>query len=83
MLELAHMVDQLWSSCYIARLSRGAAVLLHCKSLLTHTKKRALEDQPEVHRHKDDEVQVVRGHNKGQQVGKVIQCYQAKFRSDL
>ena len=32
---------------------------------------------------KDDEVQVVRGHNKGQQVGKVIQCYQAKFRSDL
>merc|ERR1712168_826367 len=29
---------------------------------------------------KDDEVQVVRGHYKGQQVGKVIQCYRSKFR---
>ena len=29
---------------------------------------------------KDDEVQVVRGHYKGQQVGKVVQCYRAKFR---
>ncbi|XP_046447684.1 60S ribosomal protein L26-like isoform X1 [Daphnia pulex] len=28
---------------------------------------------------KDDEVQVVRGHYKGQQVGKVIQCYRKKF----
>lgn len=28
---------------------------------------------------KDDEVQVVRGHNKGQQVGKVIQCYRKKY----
>merc|ERR1712238_333432 len=29
---------------------------------------------------KDDEVQVVRGHYKGQQVGKVVQCYRKKFR---
>merc|ERR1712192_220279 len=29
---------------------------------------------------KDDEVQVVRGHYKGQQVGKVLQCYRSKFR---
>ncbi|CAG5076087.1 Similar to RPL26: 60S ribosomal protein L26 (Littorina littorea) [Cotesia congregata] len=28
---------------------------------------------------KDDEVQVVRGHYKGQQVGKVIQVYRKKF----
>merc|ERR1712179_706180 len=28
---------------------------------------------------KDDEVQVVRGHYKGQQVGKVVQCYRKKF----
>ncbi|CAG2164935.1 unnamed protein product [Oppiella nova] len=28
---------------------------------------------------KDDEVQVVRGHHKGQQVGKVVQCYRAKY----
>ncbi|XP_054167469.1 60S ribosomal protein L26-like [Oppia nitens] len=28
---------------------------------------------------KDDEVQVVRGHYKGQQVGKVVQCYRAKY----
>merc|ERR1712088_666323 len=28
---------------------------------------------------KDDEVQVVRGHFKGQQVGKVVQCYRKKF----
>jgi len=28
---------------------------------------------------KDDEVQVVRGHHKGQQVGKVIQVYRKKF----
>merc|ERR1711872_400753 len=26
------------------------------------------------------EVQVVRGHFKGQQVGKVVQCYRSKFR---
>ena len=29
---------------------------------------------------KDDEVQVVRGHYKGQQVGKVVNCYRSKFR---
>merc|ERR1740124_1442049 len=29
---------------------------------------------------KDDEVQVIRGHYKGQQVGKVVQCYRSKFR---
>merc|ERR1719475_5956 len=29
---------------------------------------------------KDDEVQVVRGHYKGQQVGKIVQCYRKKFR---
>merc|ERR1712088_312434 len=28
---------------------------------------------------KDDEVQVVRGHYKGQQVGEVVQCYRKKF----
>merc|ERR1712115_571945 len=28
---------------------------------------------------KDDEVQVVRGHYMGQQVGKVVQCYRKKF----
>merc|ERR1712158_9511 len=28
---------------------------------------------------KDDDVQVVRGHYKGQQVGKVVQCYRKKF----
>merc|ERR1711933_297485 len=28
---------------------------------------------------KDDEVQVVRGHYKGQQIGKVTQCYRKKF----
>merc|ERR1711875_5502 len=28
---------------------------------------------------KDDEVQVVRGHYKGQQIGKVVQCYRKKF----
>merc|ERR1712098_284503 len=28
---------------------------------------------------KDDEVQVVRGHYKGQQVGKIFQCYRKKF----
>lgn len=28
---------------------------------------------------KDDEVQVVRGHNKGQQVGKIVQCYRKKY----
>ncbi|GAB6023447.1 60S ribosomal protein L26 [Chamberlinius hualienensis] len=28
---------------------------------------------------KDDEVQVVRGHYKGQQVGKVVQCYRKKY----
>lgn len=28
---------------------------------------------------KDDEVQVIRGHYKGQQVGKVVQCYRKKF----
>merc|ERR1712141_817892 len=28
---------------------------------------------------KDDEVQVVRGHYKGQQVGKFVQCYRKKF----
>lgn len=28
---------------------------------------------------KEDEVQVVRGHFKGQQVGKVVQCYRKKF----
>ena len=28
---------------------------------------------------KDDEVQVVRGHYKGQQVGKVVQCYRKKW----
>ncbi|KAL1115537.1 hypothetical protein AAG570_007566 [Ranatra chinensis] len=28
---------------------------------------------------KDDEVQVVRGHHKGQQVGKVVQVYRKKF----
>merc|ERR1712053_54545 len=27
---------------------------------------------------KDDEVQVVRGHYKGQQVGKIVQCYREK-----
>jgi len=29
---------------------------------------------------KDDEVQVARGHFKGQQVGKIVQCYRKKFR---
>jgi len=29
---------------------------------------------------RDDEVQVSSGHFKGQQVGKVLQCYRAKFR---
>merc|ERR1712126_114638 len=29
--------------------------------------------------HKDDEVQIVRGHYKGQQVGKVVQVYRKKF----
>merc|ERR1711990_535353 len=29
---------------------------------------------------KDDEVQVSRGHYKGQQVGKIVQCYRKKFR---
>merc|ERR1711934_1300721 len=29
---------------------------------------------------KDDEVQVARGHYKGQQVGKIVQCYRKKFR---
>merc|ERR1719510_696707 len=29
---------------------------------------------------KDDEVQVVRGHYKGQQAGKIVQCYRKKFR---
>merc|ERR1711935_1032138 len=29
---------------------------------------------------KDDEVQVARGHYKGQQVGKIVQCYRSKFR---
>merc|ERR1711892_588515 len=29
---------------------------------------------------KDDEVQVARGHFKGQQVGKIVQCYRSKFR---
>merc|ERR1712126_589022 len=29
---------------------------------------------------KDDEVQDVRGHYKGQQVGKIVQCYRKKFR---
>ncbi|XP_045189632.1 60S ribosomal protein L26-like isoform X1 [Mercenaria mercenaria] len=28
---------------------------------------------------KDDEVQVVRGHYKGQQVGKIVSCYRKKF----
>ncbi|XP_076336514.1 large ribosomal subunit protein uL24-like [Tachypleus tridentatus] len=28
---------------------------------------------------KDDEVQVVRGHYKGQQIGKVVQCYRKKY----
>merc|ERR1711890_35062 len=28
---------------------------------------------------KDDEVQVLRGHYKGQQVGKIVQCYRKKF----
>eukprot|EP00096_Caligus_rogercresseyi_P006927 TRINITY_DN239_c0_g1_i1.p1 TRINITY_DN239_c0_g1~~TRINITY_DN239_c0_g1_i1.p1 ORF type:complete len:145 (-),score=54.92 TRINITY_DN239_c0_g1_i1:188-622(-) len=28
---------------------------------------------------KDDEVQVLRGHYKGQQIGKVVQCYRKKF----
>merc|ERR1711997_305151 len=28
---------------------------------------------------KDDEVQVLRGHYKGPQVGKVVQCYRKKF----
>merc|ERR1711894_578106 len=28
---------------------------------------------------KDDEVQVARGHYRGQQVGKVVQCYRKKF----
>merc|ERR1712179_472306 len=28
---------------------------------------------------KDDEVQVLRGHYKGQQVGKVVSCYRKKF----
>uniref|UniRef100_T1KND3 KOW domain-containing protein n=2 Tax=Tetranychus urticae TaxID=32264 RepID=T1KND3_TETUR len=28
---------------------------------------------------KDDEVQVIRGHHKGSQVGKVVQCYRKKF----
>merc|ERR1712122_178055 len=28
---------------------------------------------------KDDEVQVLRGHYKGKQVGKVVQCYRKKF----
>ncbi|KAI1303094.1 60S ribosomal protein L26 [Halotydeus destructor] len=28
---------------------------------------------------KDDEVQVVRGHNKGQQVGKIVSCYRKKY----
>ena len=28
---------------------------------------------------KDDEVQVVRGHYKGQQVGKVVLCYRKRF----
>ncbi|MRC56972.1 50S ribosomal protein L24, partial [Bacillus thuringiensis] len=28
---------------------------------------------------KDDEVQIVRGHYKGQQVGKVVQVYRKKF----
>lgn len=28
---------------------------------------------------KDDEVTVLRGHFKGQQVGKVVQCYRKKF----
>merc|ERR1712228_354630 len=28
---------------------------------------------------KDDEVQVTRGHYKGQQVGKVVQCYRKKY----
>merc|ERR1712066_946010 len=29
---------------------------------------------------KDDEAQVSRGHYKGQQVGKIVQCYRKKFR---
>merc|ERR1711988_2058264 len=29
---------------------------------------------------KDDEVQVARGHYRGQQVGKIVQCYRKKFR---
>ena len=28
---------------------------------------------------RDDEVQIVRGHHKGNHVGKVIQCYRKKF----
>ncbi|CAB4069078.1 RP-L26e [Lepeophtheirus salmonis] len=28
---------------------------------------------------KDDEVQVLRGHYKGQQIGKIVQCYRKKF----
>ena len=32
---------------------------------------------------KDDEVQVVRGHYKGQQVGKVVQVYRKKFEYTL
>ena len=29
---------------------------------------------------RDDEVQLVRGHYKGQQVVNVLQCYRSKFR---
>ena len=29
---------------------------------------------------KEDEVQVVRGHYRGQQVGKIVQCFRKKFR---
>merc|ERR1719273_780304 len=44
------------------------------------TRCRTTRKDDEVQVGKDDEVQVVRGHYKGQQVGKVVQCYRSKFR---
>ncbi|XP_008047334.1 60S ribosomal protein L26-like [Carlito syrichta] len=48
-------------------------------SLLSKALRQKGKNVPSVPIRKDDEVQVVRGHYKGQQIGKVVQVYTEKY----
>ncbi|XP_032966670.1 60S ribosomal protein L26-like [Rhinolophus ferrumequinum] len=45
----------------------------------SHIRRKIMSSLSKELRQKDDEVQVVRGHYKGQQIGKVVQVYRKKY----